>query len=237
MEFLKLSLVIFLSTSHMALGQDISAEELLKKSIAYHDPSGHWSSFEGRLIVEMETPSHPIRRTELDISIPEDYFKYSVNLDGVTTTAEFDKGRCQHWYEDKSDFSEAIAKKYQLNCERTTMMRNYYIYLYGLPMKLRDPGTRLHPLVEKIDFQGGTFYRLRVDYDEEVGTDRWYFYFDTTTFQLRHYQFYHDESQNDGEYILLQDALEVSGMKLPKIRSWFTNADHKYLGTDTLLKD
>ncbi|MGC6422007.1 MAG: DUF6503 family protein [Flavobacteriaceae bacterium] len=218
-------------------GQEISATTLLEKSIAYHDPNCRWPSFEGRLVVEMETPSRPLRRTELDISIPKSYFKYKVIQDGITTTAVLDKGVCQHWYEGETEYSAAIAEKYRLNCERTIMMRNYYTYLYGLPMKLRDPGTRLHPWVEKINFQGEIFYRLRVDYDEKVGSDRWYFYFDTTTYQLRHYQFYHDESQNDGEYILLEDEVEVSGMKLPKVRSWYTNAAQKYLGTDTLVND
>ena len=48
------------------------------------------------------------------------------------------------------------------------------------------------------------------------------------------YQFFHDETQNDGEYILLDDLEEVSGIKMPKIRSWFFNKNDKYLGKDIL---
>ena len=235
MKFLKISVAILTFTTNVTMGQGISAEDLLKKSIAYHDPNGQWATFEGQLIVEMETPSRPLRHTELEISLPNNYFKSDVQQDGVTTTSVWDKGKCQHFFEGDSDISEDIAEKYRLNCERTNKMRNYYTYLYGLPMKLQDPGTRLYPIVEKKEFMDDTYYCLRVDYDEAVGTDRWYFYFDTATYQLRHYKFYHDETQNDGEYILLADEVVLNGMRLPKIRSWYTNADNTFLGTDTLV--
>ena len=42
-------------------------------------------------------------------------------------------------------FSDEIAQQQRFNCERTTKMRNYYVYLYGLPMKLKDPGTKIDP--------------------------------------------------------------------------------------------
>ena len=50
------------------------------------------------------------------------------------------------------------------------------------------------------------------------------------------YQFYHEESKNDGEYILLDGLEEIEGIKMPKTRAWYTNKEEKYLGTDTLFK-
>jgi len=50
------------------------------------------------------------------------------------------------------------------------------------------------------------------------------------------YQFFSDESKNDGEFILLKGEEEVSGIKMPKIRAWHYNKDDKYLGTDVLTK-
>ena len=48
------------------------------------------------------------------------------------------------------------------------------------------------------------------------------------------YQFFHDESKNDGEYILLTDEEIINNIKMPKIRAWYTNKDNEYLGTDIL---
>ena len=72
-------------------------------------------------------------------------------------------------------------------------------------------------------------------YDPEVGTDTWYFYFDPSNYALVGYRFYHDESANDGEYIIL-DRLEEGDMRLPKVRSWFRNNDDELLGTDKLME-
>jgi hypothetical protein len=75
---------------------------------------------------------------------------------------------------------------------------------------------------------------LKVTYDPEKGSDTWYFYFDPKTYALAAYQFYHDPAKNDGEYILLEGEAEVGSMRLPKRRSWFTNKEDRFLGTDLL---
>ncbi len=75
---------------------------------------------------------------------------------------------------------------------------------------------------------------LKVIYDENVGNGVWYFYFDPEDYNLEVYQFSHDESKNDGEYILLSDEETINGIKMPKVRTWFMNKDNKYLRTDIL---
>ncbi|MDB4303987.1 DUF6503 family protein, partial [Desulfosarcina sp.] len=75
---------------------------------------------------------------------------------------------------------------------------------------------------------------LKATYDETVGSDIWYFYFDPETYAIEVYQFFHDESKNDGEYILLTEKETISNIKIPKNRAWYTNKEDKLLGTDIL---
>lgn len=216
------------------VAQDLSAEAILKKSVAYHDPNGNWATFKGELSITMQTPNRPDRHTHLEWDFPREFFKSTVTQGGVTTQSQWEKGRCTHWYENSTSFSDAIAQKHRLNCTITTKMRNYYTYLYGLPMKLKDPGAQLDPKVLRRKLNGETFLCLRVTYTEEVGKDTWYFYIDPESYQLRHYQFYHNESEGDGEYILLSGEEIIQGIRMPKTRAWYTNADDRYLGTDVL---
>ena len=88
-------------------------------------------------------------------------------------------------------------------------------------------------VIEKV-VDGISYWVLKVTYEPEVGSDTWYFYFDQKTYALKRYQFFHDESLNDGEYIILEDELEIAGIRMPKDRSWFYNSDNTYLGKDTL---
>ena len=225
-------LLAFLASKGQA--QELTAQELLDKSIAYHDPEGKWANFKGGFTVQMETPKRPVRTTKIELDFSQQYFKCEVERGGVKTTAEWKAGQCAHRLEGSTTFTVAQAKEHGLNCERTNKMRDYYVYLYGLPMKLKDPGTQLDPKVYTKIFKGKSYYCLKVTYDEKVGKDIWYFYLDKTTSQLRHYQFYHNEAENDGEYILLSGEANIGGIKIPKDRAWYMNADNRYLGTDFL---
>ncbi|MGB0657356.1 MAG: DUF6503 family protein [Flavobacteriaceae bacterium] len=218
------------------LAQQPTAMEVLDKSIAYHDPEGHWATFSGTLAIEMTAPQKGKRMSQLELNFPRRYFKSTVTQEGTTSVSEWANGICTYWLNGSQDISEEQRETYRLNCKRTTQMRDYYAYLYGLPMKLKDPGTRLQPEVQEVNWRGAVYLRLRVDYDPEVGKDRWYFYFDPNSYQLRHYQFYHDEAKNDGEYILLSEEIDIQGMKIPKIRAWYTNKDERHLGTDVLVR-
>lgn len=214
--------------------QLLNGEELLNKAIEYHDPNDLWKSFNGQFLVTMETPNKSDRNTEITIDILNEFFNSKALRDSTTIVFTVEKELCEITYNGSKEFSEEIAKEYRLNCDRAKMYRNYYTYLYGLPMKLKDPGTVIHEEVETITFQGKEYLVLKASYEEEVGSDVWYFYFDPKSFAMEVYQFFHVESENDGEYILLNGEEVINGIKMPKTRAWFMNKDDKYLGTDIL---
>lgn len=213
------------------LGQTINAEQLLEKTIAFHDPNGNWPTFNSEFTVVMETPNSPNRSTQITINLPESYFKAMASKGDLTTIYTVNKGDCE------VTVSKPEAEK--PGCERANMYSNYYTYLYGLPMKLRDPGTIIDPKVERKTFKEKEYLVLKVTYSPEVGTDVWYFYFDPTTFAMEVYQFFKGDpsaaGKNTGEYILLSDLAVVNGIKMPKVRAWYYNKNDQYLGTDTLM--
>ena len=209
-------------------------ESLLTSSIAYHDPNGVWGSYQGTFVVVMETLGVDPRYSQITLDQPADRFHLQVRKGETEKTYEWNAGACSLTFNGKAEFPEEVAKEHRLTCERAQMYRNYYTYLYGLPMKLRDPGTRISPEVKKKTFHGKEYWVLEVRYDPEVGQDQWYFYFDPQTYALQAYQFYHNPAKKDGEYIILEREHRLGGMRLPKIRTWYTNKAEKLLGTDTL---
>ena len=176
------------------------------------------------------------RKSEIKINLPKEYFQVTSTKEGMTLKQTLDKGECELMLNGSSTISEEDKKKHRLTCERANMYKNYYTHLYGLPMKLKDPGTIIDSTTEKKTFKGKEYLVLKATYEKEVGEDIWYFYFDPKTYAMEVYQFFHDVSKNDGEYILLTGEEEVSGIKMPKTRAWYYNKDDKYLGTDVLTK-
>lgn len=216
--------------------QQITGNELLEKAIQYHDPNNVWPSFHGKLSITMETPNNNDRVSDVILNLPAEHFKLTVKKDGYVIDQRLNKDDCSITFNGSTKFSEEEKETYRLSCDRTRMMKNYYTYLYGLPMKLQDKGTIIDPVVTTKTFKDKEYLVLKATYEASVGEDIWYFYFDPNTYAMEVYQFFHDESKNDGEYILLKEEEQVSGIRMPKIRAWYYNKDDKYLGTDILTK-
>lgn len=214
--------------------QELTGAELIEKAIQFHDPNGNWETFNGNLFVTMETPNRPQRNSEIRIDLPNERFIVRSKQGKNVTLYSVIKKNCTVLFNNKTNFTEEEKKKYNLNCERATMYKNYYTYLCGLPMKLKDQGTIIHPKVIKKTFKGKDYLVAKATYEKEVGKDTWYFYFNPTTYAMEVYQFFHDEAKNDGEYILLSDLEIINGIKIPKVRAWYYNKDNTYLGIDIL---
>jgi len=214
--------------------QELTGSELLEKAIKYHDPNGNWNTFNGTLNVTMKTPKNADRVSTIKINLPQEYFYVKATRDAKTTEYTVEKDTCMIAFNGETNISEAVAKENNLSCERANLYKNYYTYLYGLPMKLNDEGTQIDPKVTKKTFKGKEYLVLKVTYAETVGKDTWYFYFDPKTYAMEIYQFFKEEAKNDGEYILLTEEAIVNDIKMPKKRAWYYNKDNGYLGTDIL---
>ncbi|WP_347923086.1 DUF6503 family protein [Pontimicrobium sp. SW4] len=217
----------------------ITGELLLDKTINYHDPNGNWNAFNETFKVRMETPNSSDRLSTISINLPEDIFSMTAKRDSIITRYTLNKGECTIGLNDNANIDEATAKTNNLSCARANMYKNYYTYLYGLPMKLKDLGTHIDKTVETKTFKGKEYLVLKATYDKDVGTDIWYFYFNPETYAMEIYQFFKQDdngNQKDdtGEYILLTEEFVVNGIKMPKNRAWYYNKDDKYLGTDIL---
>lgn len=208
-----------------------SATELLDRSIAYHDPEGRLLTEPHRMDFLERRPGGPEERSEVLIDIRGERFELHRRQQGIAGVV--DPSQCVMTLHGRSELTDEEREKHRLSCDRLKRTRDYYTYLWGLPMKLRDPGTLLGE-VKETTFEDRDVYGLRVTYDAEVGGDVWYVYFDRQSFAMVGYRFYHDESANDGEYIVLEGEVEAEGIRLPKKRTWYTHQDDRLLGTDSL---
>lgn len=227
-------LFYLLFVTSMCAAQNMTAIEVLDKAIAYHDPHSNWPTFQGNLKVTMSMPDKDDRISNMQINLPAESFVIKTEKEGIEIYQSIIKDACVYTLNGEKNISLEDIEKHKLNCDRTKLWRNYYTYLYGLPMKLKDLGTIIDPIVQERIFKDKKYKVLKVTYDQSVGKDTWYFYFDPETFAMEVYQFFKVEENNDGEYILLSGEETISGIKMPKSRAWYYNKDDKYLGTDIL---
>lgn len=210
----KLLLAAAVALATPAFAQVPSAGTLLEKAIQYHDPNGQWNEFTHELTFLSERPSGPTRNITVAIDNTKGYFKYSEGSDQMEVMLD----------------SCLLVPKGK-TCDNVKRTRNYYLYLWGLPMKLKDQGTLLDESVKEEKFNGTDCYVLRVPYEQDI----WYFYLDKKNYALRGYLFYKDESAKKGEIIYLDEEVTIGNMRIPKKRKWITAPDGKLLGTDILV--
>ena len=207
-------LLPFLLVCPVLLSAQTSAEQVLAKAVSYHDPQDNWSSLKATLQFKETRPSGPDRSTIIELDNTESYMKINRNDEEV--------------YEVNGEVAEVL--KGDKDKERALVLRNYYLYLWGLPMKLYDKSTPEISLAEDEKVGDKWCKVLRVAYEEDI----WYFYIDDFSGRMLQYKFYKDEAAGKGELITLEDEIMVKGIKIPQKRSWYRLPEMEYLGTDIL---
>ena len=214
--------------------QTITGQELLEKSIQYHDPKDKWATFKGTLPLTETRPNGADRKSILKLDNKKDYFYLNQNRAGYSIEKMVEQDVCTYKVNGSTAVPDSLVQKFRLTCPQLKRIRNYYVYLWGMPMKLKDSGTKIHEKISTTTFQGTEVLSMKVTYDKAVGEDIWYFYFNPTNYALVGYRFYHDESVNDGEYIPLVGEEKINGIRFPKARTWYVNKDDRLLGADIL---
>ncbi len=220
-----------------ALAQEnLTPAQLLDRSIAFHDPDGQWADCRFTLVIDMAIPNRPLRSSKVVINNEKGTFELDMLQNDHLLQWMVDGEDSARTMVDFREPTLAQADSLGLTAERARRWRDYYGYLYGLPMKLKDQGVKIDGGVISTTFQEKPVLALKVTYEATVGADTWYFYFNPNTYAMIGYRFYHDEAKNDGEYIVLSGMSIKNGMRIPKDRAWYTNAEDRLLGTDYLVK-
>ncbi|WP_111669573.1 DUF6503 family protein [Algoriphagus litoralis] len=194
----------------------VTGRDFILKSIQYHDPEGIWPELKATFVIQDSLPAGRDSRF-YEFSLDNSQSKLVYKIEGLHYIV---------WNDSVQVFNGEVEK------ERALRMRNYYSYLWGLPMKLLDPGTEIEDSVKTELMDGMSYHVVRVPYEKDV----WYFYIEPDTYRMAAYKFYQDEPKQKGEIIYLQGEVEFQGLKIPANRSWYRTETPEFLGTDQLLE-
>ena len=191
-----------------------AAETVLQRAIAYHDPDGAWPTLHATFQFDESRPDG--RATQSTMELDNARFFMRVDMGGKESY-EITGEDCVILSGDKDE-------------KRGLMIRNYFLYLWGLPMKLLDPGTAFAPEVGSSEIAGNACDVLRVIYEK----DTWYFHIDRQSGRMRQYEFYKDDTKAAGEIITLEGEISAGSIRIPKKRNWYKIPGNEFLGTDVL---
>lgn len=201
----------------LAIPAFVSAQgtaDILERSFNYHDPQNQWSKLQATFYYTETRPSGPDRKATFELDNSQGKWMLNRNDEEVYEVVG----------------NEATVLQGDKEADRGIMLRNYYLYLWGLPMKLKDASTPIITQSQDGEVDRLKVHVLRVAYEKET----YYFSFDQTTGRMLEYRFYKDEEAGKGELIKLAGEVAFKGLRIPKSRSWYTLPEMEYLGTDIL---
>jgi hypothetical protein len=232
----KVILISFLFLLSYCNSSKRPGQELLDKTIEYHDPEDRWSSLKAHLFLSSTDTAGQESPFEIEIDNAAGYFSHITREDGKEIVKGLSGGKEFYLINGKKEINEEERKKYELTPEGVKWVHSFYGYLYGLPMKLRDKGAIISDTTATETFHGKAYQTLKVTYEPGMGKEVWTFFLDPKTAAMEAYRFMFAPGSDEGEYILLNETLTVDGIKIPKVRKWHLVKENKYLGTDNLLK-
>lgn len=207
-------LIILLCLLPLIVTAQQSAQQVFNKAIRYHDPQSNWSSLVTTFNFKETRPSGPDRSTVVSLDNSKGYVRINRNEEEI--------------YEVSGEVASVL--KGDREKERGLTLRNYYLYIWGLPMKLLDQSTPEIQLMAGETVEEYNCDVLRVAYEK----DTWYFYFDSNSGRMVQYKFFQNQEETKGELIKLEEETIVNDIRIPRKRSWYTLPEMDYLGTDIL---
>jgi hypothetical protein len=104
---------------------------------------------------------------------------------------------------------------------------NLMFYFYAMPFVLADDGIN-YADVQTLDFEGVAYPGIRISYNEGVGTspeDEYFLYYHPETYEMAWLgytvTYFSGEQSEDIHWIRYSDWNEFSGLKLPRILTWY----------------
>ena len=215
-----------------------TAKDWIDYSIKHHDPKGNWSQFNSTIEsfskVDRggETLEESNRNFKMDNGKSYFYLLTSVAEHPLEITIEDDN--CTTTWE-KKNLTTAEQNRYINNCAYGLNFRNYYRYLVGLPMVLKDDEAIIKPEVEDSNIEGKSYKKITVNYAPLNSNPTWEFYIDPTDGKLIRsvfIRFNNSAAPATGEIIDYPDHQTFQDIKLPKKMLWY-HLDKKFLADET----
>ena len=218
-----------------AYAQNPSGQEVIDAAIKYHDPKGKWGEL--ALTINRTTSAEVDGKTVensavLRIDNLNNTYAGRAKYDDIPYLHVVNADTCYGILENPVYAEGYDIREGLLGCETAKKMHNFFTYMLGVPMKLKDPGTNVSEKVDVKEMGDLSCYEVKVTYDPAVGKDIWLFYFNQENYQLVAAQFYKDEATKEGELIFYKDWDKVKKVKLPQTLIWEIMPGRSFLATD-----
>ncbi|MBX2876122.1 MAG: hypothetical protein KTR30_28630 [Saprospiraceae bacterium] len=215
-----------------AFAQD--AQTVLERCFQFHDPDEEWASWAGTYVSVEPRLQVPGRKTKVQLQADGSFFDMERAYGKDTLHWTIKERQYSTFVNGELVQDTATMQAYRLSQERADGYHNYYRTKLGLPMSLKGRYQLKQEAVEPMEWQGKTAFRLELEIADGPFSTAWELFVDSKNYQLLGYGFFPTEAE--GEYLVVDQLMEMGQMKWPRMRHWYSRGEDEYLGSDIILK-
>lgn len=224
-------IIVLLFLPFISQAQEDSLTDFIKKA----DPEGLFEQTTFNLRIQEPRIQTPERFSEVLFNYETGAFVLNRKREDKTVSYSInEKGNPEIALDGCKRVSDADKLKYGLDPDRNRNYRNYYQYLYGLPMILQDKGKFSFVSSSETVFKD----QKAMEYTFQLTTPIFSSIWKTTFLQngtLTKLDFYNMVNPNEGEYIIFDGTYQNESITIPRFRHWYSKKENEYLGSDIIV--
>lgn len=204
----------------------LNSRDIIQKSIAFHDPDSHWNQLKAEFHFSSSFSFNDSIPEALEISI--DVAKNALRYHNLDRKVDFSFTPDSCWSHQNSSVVSLLSENGPSDCNNYKWTHNFYTYIWGLPMKLNDPGVIPSNKVLTTVINGISCYQVEIAYAAET----YQFYFAKENYELIAFEFLKNDNSGKGEYIILEGIYEYNSILFPAKRTWMHLQDRSQIGVN-----
>lgn len=215
----------------------LSAEQILRMVIQRYDPDQRWDSYRGEIHLSTIRPKGGSSEEDIVLDNRRSFYQSTLFSNGDIIERKIDGAEISFTVNGRSELTEAEQTAYGLSRESLQQICQHHRVHFGLPMYLRKMGIELAPEATKGRFNDVECWVLtfRGDPKEKAGSYFKYpirLYINSDNYDMVGMMYDNQGGDFPAAYVIFSDEIEVGGIRIPKIKTYYLAKDDTYWFTD-----
>jgi|GEM_PF-3242303 len=221
------------------LTTSLHAEQIFDLVIQYYDPSGLWNSYRGEMHLYSLRPDGASKEEDLVIDNQADLYQSTLFLNGTQVTSGIRHDTVFFAINGRQNLTQEERSAYALNEKSIREKFHQYLLHFGFPMHMKQAGLLPDEQVEQEVFNGKSCLVLK--FSEALSENGLaccrhpiHLLIDSSDYSIAGVRYPEGAEGGEATYALFSEELEAGGIRIPKVKTYYSLADSGYLLTDAL---
>lgn len=216
---------------------NLTPQQIWRRVIQHYDPNDSWDQFRGEMHLYTIHPEGGSTEEDIVLDNAQSFYQSTLFVNDQIIVKRLEKGTAFFSLNGRMDVTEEEKDKYQLRREDLLRIFQHHQVHFGLPMHLQKVGLTVDPQTRKEAFNNVDCWVLKFSgaVDSEAAG---YFrnpillYISPEDYRIVGMRYDNEHGALPASYVIFSDEIEVGGIRVPKIKTYYRAGDDSYWFTD-----